>query len=156
MDSLTMIHVCTICGREKTRRARWLLVAENRWEDKLKILQWDDRLAAKNGIHQACSAAHVRELVVHWMSTGSLCYPYSKTESFWDRLAQRSDLDISGAKQLGELCVHRESIRRVLHENPNSLTAILDELVLALRPQSDLNEDVEAAVVTSGFTSRRA
>ena len=65
-------HLCAICGDEKAAGGLWFLLAENRWEDKLKILQWDPQLARQEGIRRACSAAHVQELVVHWMTTGSL------------------------------------------------------------------------------------
>ena len=68
-------HLCAICGDEKSAGGLWFLLAENRWEDKLKILQWDPQLARQDGIRRASSAAHVQELVVHWMTTGSLSYP---------------------------------------------------------------------------------
>ena len=70
-------NVCTICGGQRTADDRWFLVTENHWEDKLKILRWTDRLATQVGIHRVCSPPHVRELVVHWMTTGSLDYPFA-------------------------------------------------------------------------------
>lgn len=39
---------------------------------------------------------------------------------------------------MGELYVDRESIHRVLDENPYSLTVILDELLFALQPESEM------------------
>lgn len=74
-------HLCAICGDEKSAGGLWFLLAENRWEDKLKILQWDPQLARQDGIRPACSAAHVQELVVHWMTTRSLSYPFARVSS---------------------------------------------------------------------------
>jgi hypothetical protein len=139
MDETTM-NVCAICGEERSANDIWFLLAENRWEDKLRVLQWTDRLAAHNGIQPVCSPAHVRELVVHWMTTGSLDYPFART-SFWAGPARRygrtraakSVADISAVQQIGELAVHRESMERVLVESPQSLKAILDALLEGLR-----------------------
>ncbi len=131
-----MIHICTVCGREKTKPG-WFLVAENRWEDKLTILEWNDRVAWMNGVLEACSPSHALELVVHWMRTNSLSYPFERAQptSRTHPPASRNDPDTSGARQLGELSVHRESIGRVLDENPYSLSVIFDELLFALRPE---------------------
>ena len=141
-----MIHICTICGREKTKPG-WFLVAENRWEDRLKILEWNDRVAWMSGVHEACSATHVLELVDYWVRTNSLRYPFERTQrpSRSHMLARRNDPDISGLRQLGELYVDRESIGRVLDENPDSLSVILDELLFALQPDGETcNEEGEA------------
>src|SRR5256885_9879912 len=70
--------VCAICGEERLGGSTWFLVAEYRWDDKLKILHWSDYLVAYDGVEAACSTAHVRELVVHWMTTGSLRYPFAR------------------------------------------------------------------------------
>jgi hypothetical protein len=53
------------------------LVAESHWEDKLKVLEWQDELARRRGIYAAWSGEHVEELVVHLMTTGSLDYPFA-------------------------------------------------------------------------------
>jgi hypothetical protein len=45
-------------------------------------------------------------------------------------------VDISGARPIGELAVHRESMERVLMENPQSLQGILDALLDALRQET--------------------
>jgi hypothetical protein len=147
-----IIHFCTICGRQKIR-PDWFLLAENRWEDKLKILQWEDRLAGSSGVQAVCGTEHARELVVYWMKTSSLNYPLARAQSFAERPAPRmiraakNDPDVSGARQLGELYVDRESIGRIMDENPDSLTPILDELVVALRDEEKEVTDVEAAEI---------
>lgn len=131
--------VCGICGNEKQSSEEWFLMAESRWQDRLKILRWHDQLAPQEGLSCACSPAHVQELVVHWMTTGSLDYPFARTSRFGrakeklvSELVQMSEPDITGAQQISELSVHRESIRRVLAESPQSLTSILEALLSAL------------------------
>ena len=133
-------YACAICGEQRRADDRWFLVAENSWEDKLKVLQWDDRLASQMGIHHACGSSHVEELVVHWMVTGSLDYPFAQVSTGLGRsipvpkvrATTGKELDTMGARQIGELSVHRESLQRALEENPRSLKAILDALLSAL------------------------
>lgn len=148
-----MIHLCTICGREKTRSG-WFLIAENRWEDKLTILEWNDRVAWMSGVQEACSPAHALELVDYWMRTNSLSYPFERARpiSQPQAPARRNDPDISGVRQLGELYVHRESIGRVLDENPDSLAVILDELLFALKSGDETcNREVTEAECDAEF-----
>jgi hypothetical protein len=131
-------RTCSICGDVNAPAGRWFLVAENSWEDKLKILEWSERLAWHSGVHQACSVDHVQQLVVHWMTTGSLNYPFAQLRDFGRRLPPRNDrhgiceLAFAG-NPIGELSVHRESMQRVLSESPHSLKTILDALLAALR-----------------------
>ncbi|MBZ5720255.1 MAG: hypothetical protein LAO03_07720 [Acidobacteriia bacterium] len=142
-------YVCVICGELREGAEPWFLIANNRWQDKLRILQWNERLATQRGIHHACTAEHVQELVVHWMITGSLDSPFARAPrlgqpSHGKRLlhaaaeAKDADVDTSGARQIGELAVDRESMQRVLDENPHSLTAILEALLGALRRSTSL------------------
>lgn len=136
-------NVCSICGEEKSPGDTWFLVAENSWEDKLTVLQWDDLLAGCEGIQPACCADHVEELVVHWMTTGRLDYPFARValggrtrrhgRTSWP--AQGDPKSVK-AGRIGELLVHRESIERVLNESPESLKGILDALVGALRQET--------------------
>jgi hypothetical protein len=53
--------------------------------------------------------------------------------------------DIRGARQIGELAVHRESMGRLLNESPDSLQLILDELTRALQRESSDDGRVESA-----------
>jgi hypothetical protein len=135
------IQICAICGKRKTS-GEWFLVTENRWEDKLSILQWHDALSRAAGVHRACCAAHVRELVVHWMTTGSLNYPFAQVagvnhglglpRSIW---APRLEVDVSQARLIGEITVDRESVGRLLAESSCSLTSMLAVLDTALRQE---------------------
>jgi len=114
------VYTCAICGEEKPDHDSWFLLAENQWEDKLKILQWHERLAKSLAL--ACSPAHVEELVIHWMTTGSLDYPFARTSTRprWTSRQPWSascDLDMTGVRQIGELAVDRESMERVLSDS---------------------------------------
>ena len=46
------------------------------------------------------------------------------------------EVDTRGATQIGELAVHRESLDRVLRENPQYLRTILEAVVNALNRNS--------------------
>jgi hypothetical protein len=131
---------CAICGEQPSGNETRFLVAENRWEDKLTILQWNEQMASRKGIQAACSVNHVEELVIHWMTTGSLDYPFARTALGSGGLYRDAwpdcRVDLSGARPIGELAVHRESVERVLAENPQSLQVILDALLDALRRES--------------------
>jgi len=133
-------RVCTICGEEKLEGQVWFLVAESHWEDKLRILKWQDELADRSGMHRACCPAHVQELVTHWMTTGNLDFLLAPVELMPGKLQPRrgsalpivAETDTRGAHEIGELAVDRESLGRALNENPDSLLIILDELRDAL------------------------
>jgi hypothetical protein len=141
MDSPT-VRDCTICGEHRSAGQVWFLVAESQWEDKLKVLQWQDELAGRRGIYAACNPGHVQELVIHWMTTGSLDYPFATAALKPERHRSGSLLpaveepDTRGARQIGELAVDRESVRRALREDPESLQVILDELLYALERET--------------------
>lgn len=130
--------MCAICGEERSANQPRFLVAENTWEDKLTILQWNEQMASRAGIQVACGIDHVEELVIHWMTTGSLDYPFARSAlgTGWRRSIPPSGrVDLSGARPIGELAVHRESVERVLSENPQSLKVVLDALLDALREE---------------------
>ena len=133
-------YACAICGEEQSGNETRFLVAENRWEDKLTVLQWNERMASGPGIQVACRVNHVAELVVHWMTTGSLDYPFARS-ALGSRACRRAvepggRLDLTGARRIGELAVQCESLERILAESPQSLRAILDGLLEALRRET--------------------
>lgn len=133
-------YACAICGEANPDPSQWFLVTENHWEDKIKILEWNSFLASQQGICLACCPSHVQELVVHWMATGSVSYPFAQTATHetgrrWNDFNKlRVVVNTVGVRTLSELTVHRESMRRVLGENPESLKSILDALLEALQP----------------------
>jgi hypothetical protein len=138
---------CTICGEPRSGKQRWFLIVEDRWQDKLKILHWNDRLAALPGIHSACGAGHLQQLVVHWMTTGSVDHPFARAalslagQARWrNPRPAMQPFESSGVQQIGELTVHRESLQRVLGECPASLQSILDALLSALHRDTPREE----------------
>ena len=143
--------VCRICGEQKSGGRTWFLVAEYRWEDKLKVLHWSDYLASYDGVEAACGTAHVRELVVHWMTTGSLRYPFARVLYQGGRPRRKAKVlsfakpheNTIPAREIGELAVHRESLERALAENPLSLDAILDALLCAMERECGREREAE-------------
>jgi hypothetical protein len=139
MNHLTT-PLCVICGQERSPSQHRFLIAENTWEDKLMILQWNETMATRVGIQVACSIDHVEELVIHWMTTGRLDYPFARGAlgaAGWRQISNRREqVDLNGARIIGELAVHRESVERLLVENPHSLQVILDALLDALRQET--------------------
>ena len=94
------------------------------------------------GVYAACGAEHVQQLVIHWMAMGTLEYPFARTHRGGKGAARKNSAmpatpepDTRGIKVYGELAVHRESLERVLGENPQSLASILLALISALGGQ---------------------
>ncbi len=152
-----LVHFCTVCGREKTRDS-WLLIGENRWMDKLTIFQWDELLASKAGIYAVCGADHASELIVHWMKTSSLKYPFPAIQTVARPLCGEIprlttvDRGVDRACQLGELSVHRQSIAEILKENPQFFATVADELMRGLaREESESQEPADDMALASPY-----
>jgi hypothetical protein len=150
---------CAICGEEPSGNEPRVLLAENSWEDKLTILHWNEDVASREGIQVACGLAHAEELAVLWMTTGRLDYPFARTDlgaSAWRHVSRpNSVIDLSGARRIGELSVHRESVERLLTENPQTIKVIVDALLRALRQEigREANADsIEAQDGEQGIT----
>jgi hypothetical protein len=129
--------LCAICGRASSANQLRFLIAENSWEDKLTILRWNESVASRPGIKAACSIEHVEELVIHWMTAGRLDDSFARTSygvGGWRHASPLSRTDLSGARSIAELAVHRESLERVLMD-PQSLQVILDALLDALHQE---------------------
>jgi hypothetical protein len=86
------VRACTICGEQKSPGQMWFLVTESHWEDKLRILEWQEQVAEREGIYGACCPAHVEELVIHWMTTGSLDFPFATMATSPVRMGRRIPL----------------------------------------------------------------
>jgi hypothetical protein len=139
---------CTICGNQKAKGETWFLISQNGWEDRLNVWRWHPQMATGTSAHSLCSPRHVRELVVHWMTTGCLHYPFawpgrsSHSMLQFTTPAQLTDFGEPVTQHLGEIVVDREGILRVFRENPLSLNTILDELMIVL--EKELIEETEA------------
>ena len=134
---------CAICGVMKEAGETWFLVTENRWDDRLDVWKWHSPQVLEASVHSLCSPRHVREMVVHWMTTGCLAYPFASMPE--ERTHDPSRPALAGGSQLsvhpmlqhlGELSVDRIGLLRVLRENPLSLNVVLDELMIALEPET--------------------
>lgn len=152
MDEKT--HVCTMCGEPKIADQTWFLLAQSHWDDRLRIFQWQEEVAERRGVHLACCPAHVEEMVIHWMTTGSLDFPFAATEAVSRRttagLSVVLEPDTRGARQIGELAVHRESVQRILTQSPEWLRVILSELGKALQRETE----PPSARLESGYAFR--
>ena len=84
---------------------------------------------------------------------GTLDYPFARLKPVAEQSSRRSSVrstssqiepDISGSERLGQLAVHRESLERILVENPDSLGSILSALMQVLedrQPRAEATED---------------
>jgi hypothetical protein len=153
MERLTGLRpesaTCTICGNQKANGETWFLITENGWEDRLNVWKWHRQMAIGTSAHSLCSPPHVRELVVHWMTTGCLHYPFALAPGTFKNtrltpvpLPRINDASEPVTRHLGEIAVDHEGILRVLRENPLSLNTILDELMIVL--EKELIEETEA------------
>jgi hypothetical protein len=74
--------------------------------------------------------------MAHWMTTGSRGYPFAtvgyrvggRRHRLGWILPTVEEPDIRGARLIDELGVDRDSVRRALRDDPDSLQGILDEL----------------------------
>jgi len=129
---------CTICDEEAAPCQRGFALTQDRLEDRLRIFHRED-VVGTGHIHYACSPAHVRELVIHWMITGNLDYPFAEPAP-GPRLVARSSVPLCERDgnvrtllvPISELAIDREAVQRLLRENPAGLEAILEELDEAL------------------------
>jgi hypothetical protein len=134
---------CAVCQQAQASPDGWYHLIENRWTDRLKILHFHESLSAQPNAHSVCCPAHVRELVVHWMTIGRLDVPFARVPSSPRSIFRRSRTqDRSGHEPplpplalLGELAVHRESLTRILAENPEALSGVLETLIRAIEPE---------------------
>src|SRR5437899_4668293 len=104
-------------------------------------------------LHGACSGA-CGALDGYWQPPVSLrsssVRAQSKEETTSPSIGQIRAFDSPSAKIIGELAVHRESLKRVLNENPHSLVTILDALLGALRDGETWPDPVPAAAELAG------
>ena len=151
MPEKVNLQRCTICGNFKEEDQTWFLMTESCWEDKLNVWKWNQAMAAREAVHSLCSPRHVRELIIHWMTTGCLHYPFAQAcpslTSFRpkSRLGRKGHEETSLPYRLGEIAVDRNAVSRILVEDPLSLTTLLDELMMTL--EQEVVEDVESGLL---------
>ena len=131
--ALTKRAPCSVCGVDSFRHIGWLLVVENRWLDRLKILSWHASLATQRDMKSVCCIQHLKILIAHWLNQASLRLPpgHNPPPPIGSDPAL-PDFDLgpqSVGRLLGELAVHRESYSRVWSGSPEALESILDALL---------------------------
>jgi hypothetical protein len=131
---------CAVCRELQAAPDGWFHITENRWTDRLKVFRFQEALA-NQAAYSVCCAAHVRELVVHWMTTGRLDFPFARlpfsprhipAQSATQQRLNSPAVPLSSA--LGELAIHRETLTRILRHNPQALSALVEALILAIDP----------------------
>ena len=130
---------CEVCGAPQ-KGEDWFLVTEDPGKDTLQILKWTIQLAEQEGMRHLCTAAHLEELVSHWMMTGSLDYGWS--QSVYAQSSRPVD-HLDGSFRLGELMLDRASFA-ALGERPEMLSSILEAIdgaLQAVASTQSLSED---------------
>lgn len=125
---------CSVCGLDTFRHKGWLMVIDNRWLDRLKILSWHPSLAKQEDVKSVCCRQHLKTLVAHWLTRASLravpVHALPPIPIGSDPNATDVDLGPEALGQfVGELTVHRESFSRVWSGSPESMECILDALI---------------------------
>jgi len=152
------VKICTICLRVRRPDESWFLLRENRWTDRLQIMRWNDELLAQPGMYPVCGVGHVQQLVVHWMTTGNMDYPFSNRPGEFSAFSPVHDrcpgpdpeMETTNAEILGELAVDRDSIGRILVENPELTGCLLSALGDALAHHSRTRDTAVKAEVEDG------
>ena len=139
---------CVICGERMAWRS--FAVTQSALEDRVRVYPWEDVISAEQ-VYPACCSAHVRELVIHWMVTGSMDYPFAKASSTQTQENETRTRPAEGggvanfAVAIGELAIDRDSVSRLLNKNPAWLEVILDELHDALEQSIEARASVAPA-----------
>jgi hypothetical protein len=132
-------HYCAVCGNPVENDALAYLLTTNSTTNRLTIFRWHKNLSRIERARAACEPEHALELVAHWMASGTLELDFAQATSC--RAPRNADdaLAIEPAhfraqpKPISELTVNRDSLQRVLEENPQALASILDSLLEALQ-----------------------
>ena len=132
-------YKCEICGTRKLN-SHWFLVKEDRWRATLEILQWDAKTASESNVGHACSAAHVEQLVSHWVTYGGLNYNNTRPQpQLAPVLVEPGPLP----NIVGKLTVERSKLHRGLETQPGMLATILDAIDVALQTTEYLEHEEE-------------
>ncbi len=126
MKPATKYH-CEVCGAAQ-KSDGWFLIAEDSDQNTLQILKWNNQLADRPGMRHLCSAAHVEELVSHWMVGDGLDYAWRTGNASPDPAGEAVD----ASYRLGELTLDRASFA-ALGERPDMMNSILEAIDGALQ-----------------------
>jgi hypothetical protein len=138
--NLTNRSSCVVCGLETKRHTGWLLVTENRWLDRLKVLNWHPLVARQIGMESVCGEEHLRTLLTHWLTYANLQFLATGSSSWMAsgsvREAEADSSITCLGEVVGELAVHREALSRVWTGSPEALECILNALLRGLETRS--------------------
>jgi hypothetical protein len=137
--SLSTPFACAVCGIETNQHASWLLVAENRWLDRLKILSWHPLLAVQKELLAVCGKQHLKMLITHWLTEGNLGLQRDGEQVVAITSESQTEAELgplSVGRLVGELAVHRESFSRAWTGSPETLECILNALVGGVEPRT--------------------
>jgi hypothetical protein len=128
---------CSFCGEDRGSIAERLTVAYAGW-DRLKVTRWIPEQEA-NAL-TACCPDHATRLVSQWLVTGDLMSPFARAV-LGKRVCELEDetFAVADGETLCEFAVHRESMERLLDENPQFLDTMLEALGEALGAESPIN-----------------
>ena len=129
---------CAVCGIETNQHAGWLLVAENRWLDRLRILSWHPVLASQKDLLGVCGKQHLKTLIAHWLTEANLELQgngYRVTPITSERQPETELGPLSAGRLVGELSVHRQSFSRAWTGSAETLESILNALVGGVEPR---------------------
>lgn len=138
-----------ICEEKRSPDEERFLLAENRGEDKLTILEWNEQMASRQGIQVACSVNHGAQLVIHRMTAGSLDHPFARA-ALGAPGSRRNPgpggrIDISDGPSLGGAGGRSREPGTRIGGEPQSLKVILDALLDRLQQDAtNQPETVEA------------
>jgi len=139
MDPRLSAHfACAVCGFETNQHASWLLVTENRWLDRLKILTWHPLLADQKDLLSVCGKQHLKTLITHWLSKANLELQRGADRAMPITSEDRTEGELgplSVGRLVGELFVHRESFSQAWSGSPEALECILNALVGGEEPR---------------------
>ena len=144
---------CVICGMQSDQHARWFLVIENTWLDRIKILSWHPVLAEQDEMKSVCGKRHLHILITHWLTYANLDFVRSRTPEFalaCNETASDGDHEFRhGGQFVGELAVHRESLSRLWAGSPEECESIFQALIGGLEARQ--SPPVESPALASDF-----
>lgn len=138
---------CAVCQGKRIQGTGWFQLVENRWTDRLRIMRFREDLANEPDVYNVCGAGHLREMVVHWMTAGRLDHPFARLPFGPRSLFRHHPIGAAPAKPLpvidssefvGELAVDRESLTRILRQDPMALSGLLEAVVNAAEGEERL------------------
>jgi hypothetical protein len=123
---------CEVCGLGAFWHEGWFLVAENRWLDRVKVLQWDSQLSSRRGVMSVCCREHLKMLLENWTSIATRRLPVHNYPALPigsdPRLVEVDLSNIEASHLIGELAIHRESGSRTWSGSPEALDYIMDAI----------------------------